>query len=897
MATGKVTGYVPSSIGRMTVADTRPALLAQAEALHSRVVLDPSRYTAQISNLVTAAKQIGDHEALIVGLRAQAWAQHAVLDNTGAKSLLDKAVRLAERHGLDGRLGDALVTRAVALHELGRFAAANRDLQRAAPLVAADQRPELVMQQALLHHNAGRVASAVALYHRVLDDAACPPVIWVKAANNLSYAQTELGRPGEALQYLQRAANLARDLGPVLVACITNSRAWSSFHAGLIADSLRYFEQAGRLHAAAGVPLGEHYLDYADALVDLRLLDEAMAAARSAAVEFDRHEAPLMAAEARLRCARLALALGGVESAQRDAESAAHDFRRQQRTAWFARATVAAVEAGVAAAGYTPEALRRLRRAAASLQRLGLCANAVDAHLAAGRAALALRRKPLARFHLAAAADLAADQSLLVRLRGRLARALLSSAEQAAADALRHCYAGLKDLARHRAALPSVELRVLAAVHGAELGQLGLRSLAPTAPAGRVFRWLERTRAASLLAVQPPVAEVEGDLVALRSIEHSLRASRRERGAEPRELLARRRELEARIRRRSWSRASTAGEAHGIVSAAELRRALRGEWLAEFAVIDDRILAVVVDPRRTTVVEVGSLRAVERETDAVLFALRRLLRGGRFVSEARSSARHALAALSALLLAPLGVPADVPLVVVPAGPLLRVPWSPLRNGPLSVAPSATLWARGRAGAGAAPPSGRDRTPGEPPRVAVAAGPGLPGAIDEVAALRAIYPQARVLLPPDSTVEATVALVQDADVAHLACHGRLRWDNPLFSALDLSDGPLTLYEMVARGVAPRRIVLAACDSGAEKSYAGDEVLGFVSTMMAHGAAGVVASIVGLPDGACALAMSALHEGISRGDSLAVALHRARSTVEVDSAAAFVAWCGLTAYGAG
>jgi tetratricopeptide (TPR) repeat protein len=748
------------------------------------------------------------------------------------------------------------------------------------------------MQRALLDHNAGHVVSAAALYRRVLADPACPPVIWVKAANNLSVAQTQLGRPAAALEHLDRAAVLARDLGPLLVAVIANSRAWSTFHAGRITESLRHFEEAGELFAAAGLPLGEHYLDYTDALVDLRLLDEAAGVARSAVAEFERHGARLMAAEARLRCARLALALGDVETARAEAESAVCDLRRQRRTAWVARATVTAANANARGEGYSPEVLRRLRRAAMTLQRLGLCADAVDAHLAAGRAAVALRRPALARHELTVASDLARRQTLLVRLRGRLARALLATAVGSPGQVLRHCSQGLTDLARHRSALPSVELRVLAAGHGAELGQVGLRSLLPTASASRVLHWLERTRAASLLTVEPSAPGVDEDVTALRSIEHELRIARRERGVEPRDLVARQNALEARIRRRSWGHDGIAGAADAIVTSGELRGMLDGEWLVEFAAIDDRVLAVVVEPGRPRLIETGSLSAVHRETDALFFALRRLLRGGRFTASARTAAQDALATLSSQLIGPLDVPPEAPLVVVPSGPLLRVPWSPLRDGPLTVAPSATLWARSRRGVATAS-RGRDARP----RVALVAGPGLPGAVEEVSVLRAIYPTAQTLLPPGSTVEATVGLVRQADLAHLACHGRLRSDSPLFSALELSDGPLTLHEMFARGVAPHRMVLAACHSGVERQYEGDEVLGFVSALMARGTAAVVASVVSVPDAACSAAMPVLHDSVSRGGSFAAALWQARSVLASGGPEEYVAWCGLTAYGPG
>ena len=463
--------------------DRDASLLDEADAVYTRVVLDPARYAAETQDFVRRAKAAGAVEALVVGLRAEAWARHVLLDNEGARKLLDQGVRLASRHGLDRRLGDLLVTRAVALHELGRHADAARDLRRAEPLVAADERPDLRLQLAILDHNRGRLRAAAKAYRELLDDRDCPPMVWIKAANNLANAETLLGRPHDALGHLDRAAVLARDHSKHLSAVIADSRAWSTFHAGRLPESVRWFEEAGRLHAAAGLPLGEHHLEYTDVLRDLRLLDEAMVAARSAAVEFERHGARLMAAEARLRCARIALDIGDAPTAWTDAEAADRDFRRQRRPAWAARASILKAQAEAARDGYSLPALRRLSRAAATLQGLGLRAEATNGHLAAGRAALALHRPGTARRELTVADDLAHGQSLLVRLRGHLARALLAEAEQSE-DLVRECSRGLHDLARHRAALPSLELRVLAAGHGAELGEIGLRRLLPDRAGG-----------------------------------------------------------------------------------------------------------------------------------------------------------------------------------------------------------------------------------------------------------------------------------------------------------------------------------------------------------------------------------------------------------------------------
>ena len=220
-------------------------LVLEAEAAYNGVVRDPARYADEIPILIARARAAGNTEALVIALRAQAWARHAVLDNTAAKQLLDQAARLAHREGLSQRLGDVLVTRAIALHELGRRAEARRDLARAELLVLDERRPEINLQLAVLEYNAGRVRTAVALYQRVLAAPLCPPDVWVKAANNLAVAYTQLGRPRAALEVLERAAVLAKDQSPQLVAIITNNQAWSSFHAGEVVESLRLFEQAG----------------------------------------------------------------------------------------------------------------------------------------------------------------------------------------------------------------------------------------------------------------------------------------------------------------------------------------------------------------------------------------------------------------------------------------------------------------------------------------------------------------------------------------------------------------------------------------------------------------------------------------------------------------------------
>jgi len=93
------------------------------------------------------------------------------------------------------------------------------------------------------------------------------------------------------------------------------------------------------------------------------------------------------------------------------------------------------------------------------------------------------------------------------------------------------------------------------------------------------------------------------------------------------------------------------------------------------------------------------------------------------------------------------------------------------------------------------------------------------------------------------------------------------------------------------------VLAPCNSGAQRAYGGNEMLGFVGAMMSNGSAGIAAAGLPIPDGACKASMTALHRSPGRGDSLATAVWHARDALADGGPAEYVAWCALTAYGAG
>jgi CHAT domain-containing protein len=171
-------------------------------------------------------------------------------------------------------------------------------------------------------------------------------------------------------------------------------------------------------------------------------------------------------------------------------------------------------------------------------------------------------------------------------------------------------------------------------------------------------------------------------------------------------------------------------------------------------------------------------------------------------------------------------------------------------------------------------------------VVVVEGPGLPGAAGEVAALAGRYPDATCLVGPAATVAATATALDGAALAHVAAHGAFRVDNPLFSSLQLADGPLTVYDLEGLARAPRRLVLSACDAGLSGVRPGDELMGLAGALFALGMSTLVASVIPVPDAATKELMLALHRALQGGAGPAEALARARSGQDPAVAASFV-----------
>jgi CHAT domain-containing protein len=325
-----------------------------------------------------------------------------------------------------------------------------------------------------------------------------------------------------------------------------------------------------------------------------------------------------------------------------------------------------------------------------------------------------------------------------------------------------------------------------------------------------------------------------------------------------------------------------------------LARALGSRALLEIVEHDGVLHGVTAVDGRLRLHRLAAVRDVRGELEQVRFTLRRLALPASTASN--DAACHALEfglkRIDSLLFAPVAAEvADRELLVVPTGALHAVPWAALPSvgwRPVTVAPSAAVWHRAATAADA--PDG-DR------RIVLVAGPNLPNASREVAALARRHPGARQFAGARANSDAVLAALDGAELAHVACHGRFRSDNPLFSSLELTDGPVTVYDLEGLARAPRTLVLSACDSGLSEVCVGDELMGLTASLLALGTRSVVAATCPVPDDATRRLMLRLHTGLAAGLRPAAALAAAQRQAATRSPGDLVTAVGFVCFGAG
>jgi tetratricopeptide (TPR) repeat protein len=857
---------------------------------------DPERARALGLEARRQARTDGDPAALSTAELALGSAAKELNDLPTALRHVRRALQAAERAGLVVHAARARLVLASVLLPLGNPTAAAREADRAEPALRGGDLGRLYAQRGVILHVQGQLEAALELYRRALPvlRRAGDLLYEAKVLNNRAMLYSSRGALVAAGADLRRVEQLAAALGMDGLAATTRQNlGYVAALRGDLPAALTWFDRADAWFRANGTVDAVGLRDRCEALLPAGLVVEARQAAEEAVHHLARLRQASSLAEARLLLSEAALRDGDPGTAKAEADRARLAFARQRRSRWVAVARYAALRAAWIGGERSLALLAAARRAAAGLADAGWVVPALDARLIAAQLALELGRLEEARGELASAARARRRGPVDLRSRAWHAEALVRLAggdRRGAESALR---AGMRVLYAFRGALGATELRVHASAHARDVARLGLRLALEEGRADRVLAWAERWRAGALrLRPVRPSGDtaLEDALAELRQVVGQIEQAALA-GRDTAALRRRQATLERSVQHRA--RHGT-GDAYALPQppdVTELAVLLGERALVEVVELDGQLHAVVLVAGRLSLHRLGDLREVARELTGLRFGLRRLAfaHGSAASLEAAGQAvAHAAGGLDDLLMGPLRarLGAERPLVLVPTGVLHALPWSvlpSLAGRPLSVAPSAALWRRA---ASAAPPPRHGR-------VVIVEGPGLPGAAGEVAALAGRYPEATCLAGRAATVAAVGAALGGAGLAHVAAHGAFRVDNPLFSALQLADGPLTVYDLEGLARAPRRLVLSACDSGLSGVRPGDELMGLAGALFALGMTTLVASVIPVPDAATKELMLALHRGLQAGLPPAHALARAQAEWGRDPAVS----AGFVCFGAG
>lgn len=606
--------------------------------------------------------------------------------------------------------------------------------------------------------------------------------------------------------------------------------------------------------------------DRAEVLLASGRTREAAEALETAAAAYGNEKLRRYQAECELILARTLVADEPVR-ARSVAQQAARRFETQGLDIWAARAravvTIAEIENGATA----PATLRRADELVARLRSSGHRDEADRLALHAAR--LTIRRGDLADAAVRIAKVRTTTTSpVTTRLLTREVRAEVAEVQQQHNRVRSYAKRGLAELHLWQTTFGSLDLQTSAVGHGQHLARLGLRGAMADGRPDVAFEWSERARALASRVSSlrpPPDPALAADLTALRLTDPKDHAGRRQ--------------LRERIRAHSWFAAQgTVGEPVDL-AALQGRLSVDDSALVAHIVLDGTITALAVTATDAVVVPLGEAAPVRDLLDRVAadldFAAQN--RHGDIAGAVRTSLRADLARLSDVLVRPLLATIGYRrLVLTPSALLTGTPWTELPGligRPLTVPTSATAWL-----AAAQHPIASVR------EVGFLAGPRLARAEEEVRRSGTSWPQAHLLAGTDADSTRAGWLAARADLLHIAGHGSHPGDHPLFSSVELSDGPWFGHDIDLLPRVPNVVVLSACDLGRTSTLHGEESVGMSAVWLHAGARTVVSALALVADDLACEVFASWHRLMAAGTAPADAL--AQVSAETDDIVPFL-----------
>jgi tetratricopeptide (TPR) repeat protein len=732
--------------------------------------------------------------------------------------------------------------------------------------------------------------------------------------NNAATALTNLDRLREAeTLYAAARTTYAQQGTEAALARVDVNLGYLAFRQGRYGAAVDLLRRAGDVfESLRNTPLAiDTRLDLADTYLALNLLDEAGALsqeqlqlAAGLGLENEHARALFYLSTQRGRLGRVDDALAGLV----EAEAA---FAAQGNLVWRARCALARAALLLARGEPTDltEALSTARRAVRLFARLGMPSRQAVAGALLARAHLLRGQMRSAEAEARAALWLAQGVCvpwLLFECQYMLGRVMCARSEPERAYA---AYREATDaLERVRSELQPEELRISLISDKTDVYQQLVLLCLDRCAVAEALRHAERAKSRAFAerlagSVDPTVdPQVIGTTDAalldrMRKLRNELvwqysRLGNGEASAARRSEVSTREAELTRLHRRLGPASRPQAVAMGIGGAAAqaastmaaLRRRLQpGTVVLEYFQAGDELVLFVFDARRLAAYRLGPVEQVVKLIDRFRFQVGKFGLGKEYVRDHSDTLLvNVNRCLVELYTALVGACADNladarQLIVIPHGALHYLPFHALidpsgtplvERVEIAYAPSATVIASCYERPAVPQGLGQRLLIGVPDQA-------IPQVAGEIEALEGLFGPSLVLLGEAATEQAFRRHAPEADVIHLASHALFRQDNPLFSAIRLADGWLSLYDLYSLRLRASLVTLSACETGVNDVLAGDELVGLARGFFQAGTATVVVSLWAVEDASTARLMQRFYAQLEAGLGPALAMRRAQS----------------------
>ena len=807
-----------------------------------------------------------------------------------------------------GRIGDSAqtqVAKLIALAMLGRYDEAIRTGQKTLKIFVLEG-DELAAGK--IEMNLSNIVSRRSLHHEAEKYCRSARRRFIKAGENswrtmaengLANTYAELNDFQKAERYYRMALESARSEKMLVTeAEIEASLGNLAQLRGRYAEALNFLELSRQKYDELGLPHQSAIadLEIADIYSELNLGAEATAIYERVTRSFSYLKLAAEEARARLNYGRTAASLADYAVADRELKKALRLFEKEQNRSGQTSVLLSLTKLAVDKDDYEGARVYLAKASATSRQsenpRHAIQLNFLEGELLrqTGKFAKAIHKLSEARVFAKKHRQMNAMQSALNSL-GKIA---VSQGETAKAKSF---FSGaIKIIEGLRFPLAAEEVSMAFFASKLEPYENLTQLLLDENKTIEAFKIIESGRSRSLLDALPGSSDkssqdskkLQGQLKELRAeLNFSYKRFDSSAGSETHRLNADIERIEAKladtirqINNLGFAKSNSGRNQTGEFSLQSLQKQLDGSTtLIEFVEFNGKISAFVITRTKikyirdlTTSIEVSrSLEDLHFQFGALRYGNIQL---GKFLNELKVRANGCLERLYDQLLRPIeACISGSRLVIVPVGILNYVPFHALYDGreykiqrfETSYAPSAAVW------------SALQERPVRKIKNSLLMGYAderIPLVENEIREIQSILPHPKTFVGNEATFSGFIENASKFDLIHLACHGKFRAENPMFSSLHLADGWITVRDICSQKLRARLVTLSACETGLNKIFTGEEILGLARGFLTAGADTLVVSLWAVNDAATGHLMRDFYTNLQRGESISASLRKAQ-----------------------